>query len=136
LVDSTTNNVLTLDPPPGSNIEKHDVTVKSYYYSPTWVQRNEISSGYSSTGFTKRTDKANLEGYGLYVPVTDTAGLRIVEILPNARNCSPTETNIDCGDYIKLHNPTDVPIELSDYRLRTDSGGLGSSSSNTFSLYG
>ncbi|HXR49891.1 MAG TPA: hypothetical protein VN778_02590, partial [Verrucomicrobiae bacterium] len=46
----------------------------------------------------------------LYLPPADSAGLQISEILPNARSCSPTESDPSCNDYIKLYNPSQRPI--------------------------
>jgi hypothetical protein len=105
--------------------------------APQWQERNKSSTtGKYLETYTVKTGSAQLVGGGLYVPLDDTAGLQIVEILANARSCSPLETALDCGDYVKLYNSSTLPIELSDYRLRTDSGGSKSSSSNTFSLHG
>lgn len=113
------------------------VTLAPTAIAPQWQERNKsTTTGKYLETYTVKTGLAQLVGGGLYVPLEDTAGLQIVEILANARSCSPLETALDCGDYVKLYNSSAVPIELSDYRLRTDSGGSKSSSSNTFSLNG
>ena len=105
--------------------------------APQWQERNKsTTTGRYLETYTVKTVPAQLVGGGLYMPLEDTAGLQIVEILANARSCSPLEVALDCGDYIKVYNSSNIPIELSDYRLRTDSGGSKSSSSNTFSLNG
>lgn len=72
----------------------------------------------------------------LYSPAPAPQGLKIVEILPNANSCAPNDGAVTCGDYIKLHNSSNDTIDLSRYRLRTDSGGVKSSASNTFILNG
>ncbi len=71
-----------------------------------------------------------------YQPPDDAGGLQIVELLPHSPSCSPTATDPLCGDYVKLFNDGDEPVNLADYRLRTSYGGLNSSSRNTFSLDG
>lgn len=78
-----------------------------------------------------------LYGGGLY-KVPDAPGLKIVEILATPRNCSPQDASSDptCGDYIKLYNPTTVPIALDHYRLRLGWGNDSPGISNTFSLTG
>lgn len=70
---------------------------------------------------------------GLYLAPSEPIGLRIVEIYPFASDCNPFRDEILCGDYVKLLNDSNVPIQLDDYALRTDSGS-SRSLSNTFSL--
>jgi len=70
-----------------------------------------------------------------YAPPTN-APLQVSEVLANARDCSPLETSPDCSDYVKVYNPTNQPIDLADYRLRSGFAGQGSSSSNTYALKG
>src|SRR5262249_8101487 len=64
------------------------------------------------------TGNITLNSDPLYAPPADAAGLQILEILPDARSCSPLETDPTCNDYVKLYNPTDLPINLAQYRLR------------------
>jgi hypothetical protein len=108
-----------------------------------WVQHKQrgntslkmtgvFATDYGAAKTTTPTGNAD----ALYMPASTSHGLQILELLPNARACGPTESAYDCGDYVKLHNPTNAPIDLSLYRLRSDSGGLKSSSSNTFALGG
>lgn len=104
-----------------------------------WKYRKPTTSGNYTTStstFESATATQPLYGGGLYVPPPNESGLKIVEILANPRTCAPTEKSVDCGDYVKLHNPTDSPIDLSLYRLRSDSGGAKSSATNTFALSG
>lgn len=73
---------------------------------------------------------------GLYVPPTNLAGLRIVEIYPYSSDCAPNDTSVFCGDYIKLANMGSADISLDDLVLRTDSSSATRTSSNTFTLAG
>jgi hypothetical protein len=82
------------------------------------------------------TGSAALYSTPLYQPPADTAGLRIVELLPHSFSCSPTDASLLCGDYVKLFNASDTTVNLANYRLRTSYGGLKSSSSNTINLSG
>jgi hypothetical protein len=108
-----------------------------------WLQRKQSTSGKytvssppSSSDFCSQTGAASLTGDSLYEPPADTAGLQIVELLPNSSDCSPTDTSLDCGDFVKLFNSSKSPIDLSTYRLRTSYGGNKSTASNTVSLDG
>lgn len=78
------------------------------------------------------TGNITLNSDPLYAPPADAAGLQILEILPNARSCSPLETDLTCNDYVKLYNPTDSPIDLAPYRLRIGAKGQSESVTNTF----
>ncbi|MEI7689519.1 MAG: hypothetical protein WCI79_00960 [Candidatus Saccharibacteria bacterium] len=62
--------------------------------------------------------------------------VEISEVLPNPRSCSPTETSLDCKEYVKLYNPTDQIINLSQFRIRNGYAGQSSTSSNTRTLDG
>jgi len=76
---------------------------------------------------------ADLRSDLLYSPPDSDNGLRLIEMLPHARDCSPTDTTSpDCSDYIKLYNPTNKPIDLSHYRLRVGHKGQSTSVTNTF----
>jgi hypothetical protein len=72
---------------------------------------------------------------GLYM-APENPGLSIVEIYPYASGCSPFDTSVLCGDYIKLFNPTTQSIQLDGMVLRTDSSSSSRTSSNTFALGG
>ncbi len=106
-----------------------------------WWQRAQSGSGkYTVTGndsdFTLQSGSADLYGNGLYLPPSGPAGLTIVEILPHTPDCSPVDRAATCNDYVKLYNAGPGSIDLSLYRLRTNTGGLKSSGSNTFALHG
>lgn len=60
--------------------------------------------------------------------------LKIVEIYPYASDCAPNDISVFCGDYVKLHNPTNATVNLGDIVLRTDSSSASSTTSNTFYL--
>lgn len=103
---------------------------------PQWQERNKGTTGKYLETFSTKTGFAQLVGMGSYLPPDDAANIEVLEILANARDCSPLETGFDCGDYIKLHNAGAAPVDLAAYRLRTDSGGMKSSSTNTMNLSG
>lgn len=72
---------------------------------------------------------------GLYAAPAEP-GLKIVEIYPYSSDCSPFDTSVLCGDYIKLYNPSDSAVDLTDLALRTNSSSSSRTSSNTFTLAG
>ncbi len=72
---------------------------------------------------------------GLYATPPEP-GIKIVEIYPYASDCSPFDTSVLCGDYVKLYNPTNDVVDLTDLVLRTDSISTSRTSSNTFTLAG
>jgi hypothetical protein len=69
----------------------------------------------------------------LYNPPNSTA-LRIVEIYAKPPSCSPSLASELCKEYIKLYNPTNDPINLGQFRLRSGSAGQSSTASNTTKL--
>ena len=73
---------------------------------------------------------------GLYAPPATAAGLAIIEIYPYSSSCSPFDSSILCGDYIKIVNTSDHTIDLDEYVLRTDSSSASRTTANTFSLAG
>ena len=66
----------------------------------------------------------------------DLLQLQISEILINSRNCSPLEIAVECSDYVKLYNPTDQVVDLSNFRMRNGYLGQSSTASNTLLLDG
>lgn len=68
---------------------------------------------------------------GEWYQPSQTLDLKFSEILINAKNCSPLEIAIDCNDYVKVYNPTDQTIELSNFRIRNGYLGQSSTTSNT-----
>mgnify|MGYP003336907992 CR=1 FL=1 len=97
-------------------------------------RRGLTSTGYStSTTFVKLSEPITLYADEMYV-TPDAPSLRVVEIVAHHAECAPDDISVVCGDYVKLQNVGDQPIDLSLYRLRTDSGT--SESTNAISLYG
>jgi hypothetical protein len=86
---------------------------------------------------TPNTDRKTWTLYaGTWYEPPSAMNLQINELLPNSRNCSPTETAGDCSDYVKIYNPTNQQIDLSEYRLRNGYLGQTPSASNTTQLSG
>lgn len=127
-------------------------------YSPSVAYVNGVTdvmyrvlnaSGYSTAKTTSFTNAhrvaANGTPYsgavfyddGFYVVPPYPTGLHIIEIYPYSSNCSPFDTSILCGDYIKIANDSvSTAIELDEYVLRTDSSSASRTSANTFTLSG
>ena len=101
-----------------------------------WMMRNTTASGYS----TATTAAAFSPAYqplfddGLYMAPGSPTGLQITEIYPYASDCDPLDGGILCGDYIKLVNSSNSPIDLSQYTLRTDSSSSSRTTTNTINL--
>ena len=115
----------------------HTVTLKADTHSDYWQRNISTATGnfLSTFSFFVPTATFVLYGNGLYEYPSDT-NLEIAEILPSPRTCSPLETDPACCEYIKLHNPTDKPIDLSLFRLRSGAQGQSATASNTFGLVG
>ncbi|MBC7746528.1 hypothetical protein H7Y40_00935 [Pedobacter sp.] len=97
-------------------------------------RRNLTTTGYStSTTFTKQDAAAltSIAADPLYI-APGAPQLKIVEIVARSADCAPNDTSLVCGDYVKLQNTSDLVYDMSNYRLRSDSGT--SESSNAFSL--
>lgn len=125
-----TPSKLRVVPAANAGLKLHEVAVGS------GVKQRNISSStgdYLST-FGNVTNPA-LYGGGFYDFLIATK-LQFSEIVANPRKCSPLETMLDCMDYVKLYNPTSLPIDLSQFRLRVGYLGQNPSSSNTFILHG
>lgn len=71
----------------------------------------------------------------LYTPISETS-LVITEVYPNARLCAPSDADLTCKTYVKVHNTSDVPIDLSAYRLRNGRTDTSATVYNTSSLTG
>lgn len=99
-------------------------------------QRNLSSTGvgYVSTftGLTKAPEV--LIDDGLYLAPTDAPeGVKVVEIYPYSSDCTPTDESKLCRDYIKIH-VDNIAADLSQYVLRTSSGAVSRTVSNTLYL--
>jgi hypothetical protein len=108
-----------------------------------WAQHKQRTksslsiTGLFATDYTiQPTASAALYSSPLYQPPADTSGLEIMELLPHATNCSPVDSSLLCGAYVKIFNSSAASIDLSNYRLRTSYGGLKSTAGNTVALSG
>lgn len=112
----------------------HKVTLSTAFDVTKWYQRKTGASGLSDTfaDFTAKTGAGVLRGDGMYRLPSLLSGVRIVELHARPRDCGPSDTSLLCRDYIKLFNDLDTAVDLSNYRLKTDSGT--SVSGNTFHL--
>lgn len=68
---------------------------------------------------------------GLYISPSDAGNLQIAEIYSHSSSCSPFDTSVLCGDYIKIFGEVD---DRSEYVLRSDSGSANRTAANTFNL--
>ncbi|AHB42049.1 hypothetical protein RAAC3_TM7C00001G0183 [Candidatus Saccharibacteria bacterium RAAC3_TM7_1] len=105
-----------------------------------WVRKNTTKtyrSGEFSKDFEAMDEDSRTSFYAgrWYIPLVEPA-VRISELLPRARNCSPLETAVDCADYIKLFNPTGGSAILDGLRLRVGYQGQASTTSNTLVIGG
>ena len=128
----TINQVVTVpttSPLPDGKIVQHKQRGNS---SSTRIITGIYTTDYNAA---KPVDAASATLYDdpLYEPPADASGLQILEILPHARDCAPDDnTSPDCVDYVKLYNPTTLPIDLSQYRLRIGYKGQSIGVTNTF----
>lgn len=122
---------------PSNNYLDLTLAVKADPTHRYWKRNISTSTGNYLSTFTAFTPDTAfvLYGQGFYDYPTSTA-LQVSELLPNPRNCSPLESAADCGDYVKLYNPSTEAIDLSTFRLRVGYQGQNPSSSNTFALAG
>lgn len=121
---------LRVVPPENAGFAQHGVNVQSGTY-----QRNISSTTGNYLSTFSAVVNPTLYGGGSYdFPIA--TNLQLSEIVAHPRKCSPLETTPDCGDYVKLYNPTAASIDLSRFRLRVGFAGQDASSSNTFLLAG
>lgn len=100
--------------------------VRTYNTSSYSTAANPFTSGLSRSLFDD----------GAYVVPVQPAGLGISEFYSYSSDCAPFDESVLCGDYIELHNASDMDIDLSDLVLRTDSNSSSRATSNTFTLSG
>lgn len=84
----------------------------------------------------REAPQASLFDDGLYVAPAAASAIKIVEIYPYSSDCSPFDTSILCGDYIKLYNSAVQAVELDGLVLRTDSSSQTRTTGNTITLFG
>ena len=111
-----------------------DISILAANYDRAMTRAYNTDS-YSTAASPFVTGNRGLFDDGLYAAPVD-AGVVVTEIYPYASSCSPFDSSVLCGDYIKLYNPTAGTIDLSDMVLRTDSGSASRTASNTFMLGG
>lgn len=97
-------------------------------------KRGLTSTGYSSSSsFSKLSEPVTLYADEQYI-LPGSPPLRIVEIVARHAECAPNDISVVCSDYIKLQNKSEEAIDVSLYRVRSDSGT--SETSNAYSLSG
>ncbi|MCB9820224.1 hypothetical protein H6796_02915 [Candidatus Nomurabacteria bacterium] len=79
--------------------------------------------------------KSTLVAGEWYRPLEDTP-IKIVEVMPHSRECSPLENTLGCQDYVKLYNPLNEVWPLEKLRLRIGYAGQNVTSSNAIVLGG
>lgn len=119
------------------NYLTHSVALKADTHSDYWQRNVSTSTGnYLSTfAFFIPPTPFTLYGNGLYT-YPDQTNLQVSEVLANPRGCSPLDTDLACRDYVKLFNPGDQSVDLSQFRLRVGYQGQSGAASNTFTLGG
>jgi hypothetical protein len=139
----TSPRLSTLELQPSGAGDKITINIPTGQLTATnWAQHKQRGkstlsmSGVFATDYSLKTTAATAFSDPLYTPPENLKGLVVAEILANARSCTPTDTSLDCGDYVKLFNSGNEAIDLSLYQLRSDSGGLKPSTTNTFSMSG
>lgn len=109
--------------------------------APGGYVRKGLTKTYRSGNFTKdfttmlAANRTSLYAGVWYEPATSTS-LRIVELLPRARECAPNEVAYDCRDYVKLQNISTDDALLDGLRVRIGYQGQTATASNTVVLAG
>ncbi|PID32780.1 hypothetical protein CR956_00665 [Candidatus Saccharibacteria bacterium] len=137
---------VSLLPPSGSNYSKSTVKISVKKSTPRddsttpssfFFERNiSTSTGRYLTSFSATASAPDtIDSDPLYVlnPKTD---LRVVEIYPAPKQCSPADDGPLCYDYVKLFNPSSAPIETDWLRLRVGYVGQAATPTNTAELSG
>jgi hypothetical protein len=126
---------LKIIPPP--DLHATYATKDNLFGAGRYAMEATSAGNFTSSRPFKLVDNYPLYGGGLYAP-PKTNSLQIVEILANSRHCSPQESDSDltCYDYIKIFNPTNEPVVLDFYKLRTGWGNDNPGVNNTFTLSG
>jgi hypothetical protein len=73
----------------------------------------------SVSDYVRCQGAADLYEGNLYTPPPTGGSLKIMEILPDARSCVPSDTALDCSDYIKIKNTSGSAVNLADFRVRS-----------------
>lgn len=135
--DGVTGSVNGIKITPARNYFETSIVVKGDVNASYWKRNISTSTGNYLSTFSSFVPDSSfvLFGKGLYEPPEYTA-LQFTEILANPRSCSPLEKAGECFDFVKFYNPTSLPVDLSQFRLRVGYQGQNASSSNTFLLTG
>lgn len=135
--DGAAGNVNGIKLIPAGNYAETAIVVKSDASLGYWKRNISASTGSYLSTFSSFVPDSTfvLYGKGLYEPA-ETATLQFTEILANPRNCSPLEQAGECLDFVKFYNPTSLPVDLSQFRLRVGYFGQNATSNNTFVLAG
>ena len=112
-----------------------DIELANTSEQPFKMRLGQTTTGYTSTGKYKLDERTTLYDNGLYLPRLAISALP-VEIVANSRNCSPEDTSIECGDYVKFYNATNQPVDFEDTRLRVGYQGQSVNKSNAVQLSG
>lgn len=131
VIDNTgaTEQIITL---PAATWSGSATTAAQHKQRNNSPSSTRIITGIFDTDYKIVTGNVAINSDPLYNPPADVAGLQIVEILPNARNCAPSDLDPTCDDYVKFYNPTDQAINLASYRVRIGYKGQSESVTNTF----
>jgi len=81
--------------------------------------------------YVKCSGLADLFSGALYAPAINSS-LKIIEVFPNARSCSPMDQVLDCSDYIKVRNTSSQPVNLANFRVRSGSKYSNATVSSSF----
>ncbi len=113
----------------GSSMTPRDTSTdpETFYFERN---RSASTGNYLSTFTASATPPAQIVSDPLYVPAA-TSPLQIVEIYPNASDCSPLTDGALCYDYVKLFNASSQPVSLESFRIRTGTVAQAATSSNT-----
>jgi len=122
----------------GSSWLRHAANVKTNTATKLDCVHKAAPSSMKQTG--NATDYVRCQGAvdlyegNLYSPPVSN-NLKIVEILPNARSCMPSDTSLDCSDYVKVKNVATDDVNLADFRIRTGAKYANVAVSNSFNWH-
>jgi hypothetical protein len=89
----------------------------------------------NSSDYVRCQTAVSLIGGSLYIPPENDGGLKIVEILPTARSCVPSDISLDCSDYIKVKNTSASDSNVAEFRLRTGAKFSSATAATSFNWH-
>lgn len=102
-------------------------------YDDFWVRAQISGESYTATlSSLTVVSPVTLHDDGLYEIPGSFPG-KIIELYPYSSECTPADTSILCGDYIKIRVDA-LDVDLSRFALRTDSNSSSRTTTNTFYL--